>query len=155
MKHLLKYRWEYCLLLCMLAMGIIVFDMKYLGHPYGTTFQWIVAFSYVAIFLFIQWGFERQEESEPVAPTEIPEEKEFIFIWYKKMVNGNTTHYTQPFRVKMKARSHDEAVAKVERIALQRMKLIIVDEENFQKDHLGVLRNSFKDLNKIFDKFNM
>lgn len=93
--------------------------------------------------MILQWCVPNPEEQDCVAhpPTETLEENEYVFIWYKKMVNGITTHYTQPFRVKIKAKSRKEAVAKVERIALQKMTLVIMDEQDF---HTSDVQKNFK-----------
>lgn len=79
---------------------------------------------------------------------------EYSFIWYKKMENGNTTHYTKPFRTKVKARNYEEAKEKVEKFALAKMKLVIMSEDGFDKSDLSDLNRSFDDLNKQYEKMD-
>ncbi len=151
---LYKYRWQISLIGCFIGIGIVIIDWKFISHVYGTKFQWIVAFSYMFVFLFLNWCIvDPEEDHEPVAPTEIPEEKEYCFIWYKKMINGDTTHYTQPFRTTVKARSREEAVAKVERFALKKMTLVIVDAGKFEKSELSKFQKTFEELNKSLQWF--
>lgn len=76
----------------------------------------------------------------------------FSFIWYKKMVNGNKTHYTAPFRTKIRAKTREEAVAKLGEFAISKMKLVIVDEKDFSKEDISKMVNSFNKLNEQFEK---
>lgn len=151
MKHLYKYRWEYCLLMFFVSVGLIVLDYEYFCNPVGNAFQWIVALSYLAIYFTLQWCITDKSEVKPIETTRVPEQKEYVFIWYKKLVNGTVTHYTQPFRTSVKAATYFEARDKVADIALQRMTLVIVDEAEFKRTHLFKLRNSFNELNKKFN----
>ncbi len=36
-------------------------------------------------------------------------EKEYSFIWYKEIKVGSATHYTQPFRTKVRASNYEES----------------------------------------------
>lgn len=49
MRKLLKYPFLCAVLTMLLGCTIIAVDHKLIGHQYGTTFQWIIA--------FIAWGF--------------------------------------------------------------------------------------------------
>lgn len=77
---------------------------------------------------------------------------EFTFIWYKKMVNGNKTHYTQPFRTKVKAKTREEAIKKVENFALQKMTLVVVEESKFTSNKINLMTKEFDKLNEQFEK---
>lgn len=83
--------------------------------------------------------------------------KEFVFIWYKKMQNGNTTHYTEPFRTSVKAKNREEAVEKLNQFALKKMTLCIHDEANFIKSDYSKIQQDFNYMNKAMkdmeDKF--
>lgn len=82
------------------------------------------------------------------------EETEFIFIWYKKMMNGNSTHYTAPFRTKVKAKTIEEAVNKLKTFALSKMTLCVVEEKDFNnKDELKNLQNTFDELSKKMESY--
>jgi hypothetical protein len=79
-------------------------------------------------------------------------ETEFTFIWFKKMINGSTTHYTQPFRTKVFAKTRDEAKKKVSDFALQRMTLVVVDEDSYKAQEIYKMRDEFDKMNKEFDR---
>tara|TARA_S200002703_G_C3583170_1_gene179106 strand:- start:46 stop:381 length:336 start_codon:yes stop_codon:yes gene_type:complete len=83
---------------------------------------------------------------------------EYSFIWYKRMeTRKGKTFFTQPFRTKVKAKNYDEAKEKVTQFALNKMKLVIVSEDKFDKTDLSKLEKGFDDLykqmNSLFDKF--
>ena len=84
-------------------------------------------------------------------------EKEYTFIYYKKTkINDSTTHYTQPYRVKVKGKTKQEAVDKCINYAMHSMKLVVVEEKDYNKDELGRINTEFDNLNKrmneIFNK---
>lgn len=80
------------------------------------------------------------------------EEIEYSFIWYKEMKNGNKTFYTQPFRTRVKAKSFEEAKEKATRFALDKMKLIIVSENEYEKTDLSNFEKGFDEIHKIMDR---
>lgn len=96
--------------------------------------------------------FNKKKETQPNS-----EEKEYTFIWYKKMISGSKTHYTSPFRTKVKAKTKTEAVDKITSFALSKMTLCVVEEKDFNKSEIMKIQKTFNDLNKImedtFDKF--
>ncbi len=62
-------------------------------------------------------------------------EQEYTFIYYKKTkINDSTTHYTQPYRIKVKGKTRKEAVDKCINYAMHSMKLVVVDEKDYNKD---------------------
>ena len=77
--------------------------------------------------------------------------KEFVFIWYKKMEIGNSTHYTAPYRTKIRAKNREEASKKCTDFALRKMSLCICEEKDYDSSQLGNLRKSFDDLDKQMD----
>lgn len=77
---------------------------------------------------------------------------EYSFIWYKEMKNGNKIFYTQPFRTKVKAKSFEEAKEKATRFALDKMKLIIVSENEYEKTDLSKFEKGFDEIHKIMDR---
>ena len=85
------------------------------------------------------------------------EEKEYTFIWYKTMETGGTTHYTKPFRTKVKAKSETEAREKLTKFVLGKMKLKMHLEQDYNKSDISRFQqifDSFNDLmNKTFGKF--
>lgn len=89
-------------------------------------------------------------------PAQNVEETEFTFIWYKKMINGNTTHYTQPFRTKVKAKTREEAFEKLTKFCLSKMTLCVFEEKDFDSSEIISLQKTFNELNKqmeaTFDK---
>ena len=74
--------------------------------------------------------------------------KDFTFIWYKKLQNSNTTHYTEPFKTTIKAKNREEAVEVLTQFALKKMTLCIHDEENFRKSDYMKVQSSFYQMNK-------
>lgn len=80
------------------------------------------------------------------------DETEFTFIWYKKMQTGNKTHYTQPFRTKVKAKSREEAKGKVINFAMHKMTLQVIEEKDFDSTEIMKLQKEFDTLNERFSK---
>ena len=80
------------------------------------------------------------------------DQQEFTFIWYKKMISGNKTHYTQPFRTKVKAKTREEAIKKCQDFAMQKMTLVVVEERNFNKNELAIMQQEFDKLTKQFER---
>lgn len=82
-------------------------------------------------------------------------EREFTFIWYKKMQMGDTTYYTQPFRTKVRAKTRDDASKKVEDFALRKMTLVIREEKDYDSSDLNKINKQFDEINKnmndVFD----
>ena len=76
------------------------------------------------------------------------DEKEFTFIWYKRMVSGDTTHYTQPFRTTIKAKNRDEAKEKLSKFVLGKMNLVICDEDSFKKSVFSSINRDFELVNR-------
>jgi len=75
--------------------------------------------------------------------------KDFTFIWYKKLQNGNKTHYTEPFKTTIKAKNREEAVEQLTQFALYKMILCIHDEDTFNKNDFKEVQNSFNYINKV------
>lgn len=94
--------------------------------------------------------FSSKKETKKTEPKE--GETEFTFIWFKKMINGSTTHYTQPFRTKVFAKTRDEAKEKVSKFALQRMTLVVVDEDSYKAKEIYKMHEEFDKMNKEFDR---
>lgn len=86
------------------------------------------------------------------------DEREYTFIWYKKMQTGDKTHYTQPFRTKVMAKSRDEAAEKVTNFALRKMTLVLREEKDYSSDDLNQINKQFDEVNKtmndVFEKMN-
>lgn len=80
------------------------------------------------------------------------DETEFTFIWYKKMQSGGKTHYTQPFRTKVKAKTREEAKDKVINFAMAKMTLQVIEEKDFDSTELMKLQKEFDKLNEQFTK---
>ena len=92
---------------------------------------------------------KKEEESKGI---------EYSFIWYKRMkTKKGKTFFTQPFRTKVKAKNYDEAKEKVTNFALNKMQLVIVSEDRFDKTDLSKLEKGFDDLYKqmgsLFEKY--
>ncbi len=68
------------------------------------------------------------------------------------MMNGNATHYTKPFRTKVKAKTKEEAAEKVKNFALRKMTLVLVEEKLFATDDLAKLERQFEQMNIEMDK---
>lgn len=73
---------------------------------------------------------------------------EFVFIWYKKMQNGDKTHYTEPFRTVVKANNREEAVEQLTQFALKKMTLCIHDEANFIRSDYSKIQEDFHYMNR-------
>lgn len=82
----------------------------------------------------------------------LDQETEFVFIWYKKLVNNGKTHFTAPFRTKVKAKTREEAVDNLTDFALQKMTLQIVEENDFNSSEIMKLQKEFEELNNKFQK---
>jgi len=86
------------------------------------------------------------------------DEREYTFIWYKKMQTGSTTHYTKPFRTKVIAKSRDEAQRKVTDFALRKMTLVLREEKDYNLDDLNKINKEFDEVNKtmndVFENMN-
>ncbi len=82
----------------------------------------------------------KKQQAEPL--------QEFTFIWYKKMLNGNTVHYTAPYRTKVKAATREEAVEKLTNFALNKMTLSVHEEKDFDASDLMQLSKKFESLNR-------
>lgn len=74
--------------------------------------------------------------------------------WYKKVVGANSVYFTKPFRTKVKASTQKEAHKMVRDFAMRKMELVIVNEDNFDKDELSSLDNRFREMQKTFDNAN-
>lgn len=85
------------------------------------------------------------------------EEFEYSFVWFKKMVNKDKTIYTQPFRTKVKAVSHEEAKKKLTEFALRKMELVIISEDDFEETDLSKAQEQFDEvyrkMDDLFKKF--
>jgi len=80
------------------------------------------------------------------------DEREFIFIWYKKMEIGNKTQYTAKNRTKIRAKSREEAVKKMTDFALRKMVLCIHEEKDYSASDLGQMDAFFEQFNELMDK---
>ena len=101
------------------------------------------------MFGFNIFGFSKKKENS---------EKEFVFIWYKKMFSGNETYYTKPYRTKIKAINYDEARDKLMDFILNKMEIVVIDEDEFgDSDKLTETRKKFDDaensLKNTFDNW--
>lgn len=74
-------------------------------------------------------------------------ETEFSLIWYKRMYAGKRTHYTQPFRTRVKAKSYEEAKEKLASMVLSKMQLVITPEHDFDKTELFMVQSEFNKVN--------
>jgi len=85
-------------------------------------------------------------------------EREYTFIWYKKMQTGDKIYYTQPFRTKVMAKSREEASKKVEDFALRKMTLVIREEKDYDSSDLNKINKQFDEVNKtmndVFENMN-
>ena len=92
---------------------------------------------------------------DKLSKSDKPDEKEYTFIWYKKMDVSSggklNVHYTQPYRTKVTAKTRNEAVKKCQDFAMSKMQLVVVDEEFFDKTKLGNIQQMFSTFNKAFD----
>ena len=94
----------------------------------------------------MSWFRRNKEEKKEDEGTE------FTFIWYKKMVSGDKTHYTAPFRTKVKAKTRKEAVDKLTNFALQKMTLCILEEKDFEGTDIGKMQKTFDKLSDEMEK---
>ena len=101
------------------------------------------------IFPFL---FKEQKVKGHRPPDENNTDKEFIFIWYKKMEIGNKTQYTSANRTKIKARNREEAVEKMTNFAMRKMVLVIHEEKNYSASDLGQMDALFNQFNDLMDK---
>ncbi len=79
-------------------------------------------------------------------------EREFIFIWYKKMELGNKTQYTAKNRTKIMAKDREEAVKKMTDFAMRKMVLVIHEEKDYSASDLGQMDALFEQFNDMMDK---
>jgi hypothetical protein len=85
-------------------------------------------------------------------PNENGTDKEFIFIWYKKMEIGNKTQYSAKNRTKIIAKNREEAVEKMTNFAMRKMVLVIHEEKDYSASDLGQMDELFKKFNDLMDK---
>ena len=79
------------------------------------------------------------------------DEKEFTFIWFKKIsFKNNVTHYTAPFRTKIKAKSKEDAKQILVDLVMSKMTLEIAEEKDFNSSELMKFKKKFDELNKEF-----
>lgn len=102
------------------------------------------------------FSFLKRKNTPPVGTTL----QEFTFIWYKKMVSGNSISYTAPYRTTVLARDREDAKHKIFDFANRSMKLVIINEVDFPKSDLGKMQDRFNAVNKqmadlIGDKHTM
>ena len=71
------------------------------------------------------------------------DETEFTFIWYKKIQTGNKTHYTQPFRTKVKAKTREEAKVKLVNFVMKKMILHVIEEKDFDTTEIMKIQEEF------------
>lgn len=90
------------------------------------------------MFGFNIFSFSKKKENN---------EREFVFVWYKKMFSGNDTYYTKPHRTKIKAIDYDEAKDKLTDFILNKMEIVIIDEEEFDDSDFI----EFSEIRKKFD----
>ncbi len=85
-------------------------------------------------------------------PTAAPENSgiSYSFIWYKKMQVGNTTYYTQPFRTKIRGANKEEARIKCMNFAMNKLQLVVIDEDRFSDSEISKLQQEFEKLNEHF-----
>lgn len=105
------------------------------------------------------FGKKKQKEQNGGEVKSDATEKEFSLIWYKKMQVGNKTHYTAPFRTKIKAKTRKEAVDKLTSFALNKMTLCVHEEKDFHNSDLSKMQQTFDrmsiEMDKFFNKFKV
>lgn len=95
--------------------------------------------------------------SETVTATDTPPDgmddgnKEYSLIWYKKMQLRATTHYTRPYKTKVREKNLDEAKEKVCRFTLSKMTLQIFEEKDFDSSEIMIFQKKFEKLNTEFN----
>jgi hypothetical protein len=86
-------------------------------------------------------------------------EREYTFIWYKRMETKNKIHYTQPFRTKIVAKSHKEAKEKLSNFVLGKMTLVIIDGEKYETTDIHNINKhfdkAFQEMNTLFEELNI
>ena len=86
------------------------------------------------------------DEAKQANQKESEKEQEFSFVWYKRMVNNGKTHYTEPFRTKIKAKTRELAIEKCQNFAMNKMTLVIWNEADFDKSEISVMQKEFDKL---------
>jgi hypothetical protein len=85
-------------------------------------------------------------------------EREYTFIWYKRMETKNKVHYTQPFRTKIIAKNKEEAKEKLTQFALNKMTLVIIDDDKYEYSEINEIHKKFdtvfKEMENLFKKHN-
>lgn len=103
------------------------------------------------------FGKKKQKEQNGGEVKSDGTEKEFSLIWYKKMQVGNKTHYTAPFRTKIRAKTKKEAIDKLTPFALNKMTLCIHEEQDFKNSDISKMQRTFDsisdEMNKFFNNF--
>lgn len=74
----------------------------------------------------------------------------YSFIWYKKMQVGDKTYYTQPFRTKIRGANKEEARIKCMNFAMNKIQLVVIDEDKFSNNEISKLQQEFDKLNEHF-----
>jgi len=92
------------------------------------------------------------KKENDVKDTKQNTDKEFIFIWYKKMELGNKTQYTAKNRTKIIAKNRKEAIDKMTDFAMRKMTLVIHEEKDFSSSELGQMDKLFEDFNELMNK---
>jgi len=96
--------------------------------------------------------FNLFKSKKKIKNVKIEGEQEFTFIWYKKMITGNKTYYTQPFRTKVKAKTREDAKDRVINFAMHKMTLCVIEEKDFDSIEIMKLQKEFDKLNEQFTK---
>jgi hypothetical protein len=83
-------------------------------------------------------------------------EREYTFVWYKRMETKNKIHYTQPFRTKIVAKSREEAKEKLNQFILGKMTVVIIDGDKYDTSEINninkTFEKAFKEMNTMFEK---
>ena len=97
--------------------------------------------------------FNKEKVKGHKPPDENNTDKEFVFIWYKKMELGNVTQYTAKNRTKIIAKNREEAVKKMTDFAMRKMVLCIHEEKDYSASDLGKMDEFFNKYNELMDNF--
>lgn len=76
-------------------------------------------------------------------------ENNYTYVWYKEIKTKEGTYFTKPFRTTVKAKNKEEAKEKVIDFAMGKMKLIVMEEAEYNKSKLPKMNNI---LDECFDK---
>jgi hypothetical protein len=82
------------------------------------------------------------------------DEKVYFLVWYKKIVNGDKTHYTQPFRTKVYAYNIGQAKERLEKAISKRMELVMVEENEYNTSDLRRMHSQFRGVDALMKEMD-